>query len=83
MFIHGLIVTWHLIGKPHDNISEIMGVLNGKRLFVRTFSGDIYSPEYINYINRDHAAFPGGFCRPIRFHLQGRSRRGRRCAQLE
>lgn len=58
MFKHGLIVTWHLIEKPPDNISEIIGVVDGKRLFVRTVSGDIYWFEYMNYINRDQLALP-------------------------
>lgn len=57
MFIHGLIVTWQLIGKPSDNISEIIGVVNLKRIFVRTVSGDIYSLEYTKYMNRVDSVF--------------------------
>ncbi len=58
MFIHGLIVTWHWQGKPSEDISEIIGVVNGKSLFVRTVSGDIYSLENMNYLNRNHLALP-------------------------
>lgn len=58
MFIHGLIVTWRFIGKPSENISEIIGVVNGNRLFVRTVSGDIYSLEFTKFINQDHSTFP-------------------------
>ncbi len=58
MFKHGLVVTWHFIGKPSENISEIVGVVNGKSLFVRTVSGTIYSIEYLKYINLGNVSMP-------------------------
>jgi hypothetical protein len=51
MFIHGLITTWHFIGKPSENISRIIGFVGGRNLFVETEAGNIYSFEY--YLNRN------------------------------
>jgi hypothetical protein len=58
MFINGLTSIWHFIGKPADNISQIIGVVGGKSLFVYTVSGDIYSLEYLNYINEENSFLP-------------------------
>lgn len=51
MFIHGLVVTWHFIGKPSENIVRIIGFAGGPNLYVETNSGNIYSIEYYNYLN--------------------------------
>lgn len=51
MFIHGLIVTWHFVGKPSENISRIIGFVDGNNLFVETETGNIYSLKYYNYSN--------------------------------
>jgi hypothetical protein len=51
MFIHGLVVTWHFVGKPTENIARIIGIVGGHSLFVETETGDIYSIEYYNNIN--------------------------------
>ena len=58
VFIHGLFVTWHLLGKPTDNISEIIGVVGPDTVYVSTNVGDIYSFEYYRYINVENSSFP-------------------------
>lgn len=49
MFIHGLVVTWHFIGKPDEKIDQIIGIVDGHQLFVRTETGDIYSIDYYHH----------------------------------
>lgn len=51
MFIHGLVVTWHFVGKPTENIARIIGIVGGHSLFVETETGNIYSIEYYNNVN--------------------------------
>jgi hypothetical protein len=51
MFIHGLVVTWHFVGKPSENIARIIGIVGGHNLFVETETGNFYSIEYYNYVN--------------------------------
>jgi hypothetical protein len=51
MFIHGLVVTWHFVGKPSENIARIIGIVGGHNLFVETETGNIYSIKYYNYAN--------------------------------
>ncbi len=51
VFIHGLAVGWHFVGKPSENIARIIGIVGGHALFVETEAGNFYSIEYYNYLN--------------------------------
>lgn len=51
IFVNGLFVPWHFVGKPSEKISNIIGFVGGHDLFVETVSGNIYSLEYLNYLN--------------------------------
>lgn len=55
MFIHGLVVNWHYIGKPSENIDRIIGFVGGNTLFVETEPGNYYSIKYYNYLNGNNS----------------------------
>jgi hypothetical protein len=42
VFFHGLLETWHFIGKPDENIVRILGIRDSRNLLVATETGRIY-----------------------------------------
>jgi hypothetical protein len=40
---HGLLETWHFVGKPGENIAQILGVREARDLLVATETGRIFS----------------------------------------
>jgi hypothetical protein len=46
VFFHGLLETWHNVGKPDENIVRILGIREARNLLVETESGKTYSFEY-------------------------------------
>jgi hypothetical protein len=50
VFFSGLTVPWRLVGKPSENISEIIGVkFSEGKMYVLTASGDTYSIHFNQY----------------------------------
>jgi hypothetical protein len=43
---YGILENWQLVGKLDDNISQIIGVEEGGKLYVSTEKGDIYSLKF-------------------------------------
>jgi hypothetical protein len=43
LFFHGLLAIWHRVGKPEENIVQILGVMDTRTLFVATETSKIYS----------------------------------------
>ncbi len=48
LFFHGLLETWHFVGKPDENIARIDGIGEARKLLVTTETGKIYSFEFGN-----------------------------------
>ena len=46
LFFHGLLETWHFVGKPGENIARIDGIKEARKLLVTTQTGKIYSFEF-------------------------------------
>ena len=46
VFFHGLLETWHFVGKPDENIVRIYGIRDARKLLVATETGNIYSLEF-------------------------------------
>jgi|OpeIllAssembly_1097287.scaffolds.fasta_scaffold259353_1 hypothetical protein len=46
MFFHGLLETWHFVGKPDENIARIYGIREARKLLVATETGKIFSFEF-------------------------------------
>jgi hypothetical protein len=46
VFFHGLLETWHFVGKPDENIESILGIREASKLLVATETGDTYSFEF-------------------------------------
>jgi hypothetical protein len=43
LFFHGLLEIWHFVGKPEENIVQIVDVTDTRDLFVATETGKIFS----------------------------------------
>lgn len=54
-YAKGMFVTWKLVGKPSETITEIIG-LNFPKLYVTTTSGEMYSLQL--KMNNDLVFFP-------------------------
>jgi hypothetical protein len=46
LFFHGLLETWHFVGKPDENIVRILGIREARKLLVVTETDKIYSFEF-------------------------------------
>jgi hypothetical protein len=46
VFFHGLLETWHFVGKPDENIVRILGIRDARKLLVATQTGKIFSFEF-------------------------------------
>jgi hypothetical protein len=46
LFFHGLLETWHFVGKPDEKIMRILGIREARKLLVATETGKIYSFEF-------------------------------------
>lgn len=46
IFYKGITATWHIVGKPDENIVRIIGIRDGRKLLVATETGNIYSFEF-------------------------------------
>ncbi len=40
---HGLLELWYRVGKPQENIVQIVGLMDSRKLFVETETGKIFS----------------------------------------
>jgi hypothetical protein len=48
LFFHGLLETWHFVGKPDENIARIDGIRAARKLLVATETGKTYSFKFGN-----------------------------------
>jgi len=55
IFFNGMLATWHFIGKPDENIVELIGIKEGRKLLVATETGKIYS---FGFYYRGEVALP-------------------------
>ncbi len=55
LFFHGLLETWHFIGKPDENILRIIGIHESRKLLVATATGEIVS---FGFYNKGEVALP-------------------------
>ena len=46
VYFHGLLETWHFVGKPDENIARIYGIREARKLLVATETGKIFSYEF-------------------------------------
>jgi len=46
VFFHGLLETWHYVGKPGEAVTRIIGVQGGRNLLVATKTGKLYAFEF-------------------------------------
>ncbi len=46
LYYHGLLETWHFVGKPGENIVRIIGIREARQLLVATAKGKIFSFEF-------------------------------------
>jgi len=58
---HGLTATWSKVGKPSENLTEILGVDGQVNLFVMSSSGQIYSFNFREYFNGHDSSFTDQF----------------------
>lgn len=64
LFFHGLLETWHFVGKPDENIARIDGIGEARKLLVTTETGKIYSFEFGNIFLNEFDNYEGEVALP-------------------
>jgi hypothetical protein len=66
LFFHGLLETWHFVGKPDENIARIDGIREARKLLVTTETGKIYSFVFGNIFLNEFYNYEGEVALPPR-----------------
>ncbi len=64
LYFHGLLETWHFVGKPDENIVRILGIREARKLLVATETGKIYSFEFGNIFLNEFYRYEGEVALP-------------------
>jgi len=65
VFFHGLLETWHFVGKPDENIARIYGIKEARKLLVATETGKLYSHEFGKIFFNEFNNYEGEVVLPI------------------
>jgi len=64
VFFHGLLETWHFVGKPDENIVRIDGIREARKLLVATETSKIYSFEFGKFFLNEFNKYQGEVALP-------------------